>query len=185
MSFNPQEFITNLVGTGARPNLFQIQLAFPAITGAGAARRISLVAKAGSLPGADLGTIRMNYQGREIKYPGDRSFSDWTCQIINDETFDVRDSFISWQNKLNSLTRNIRDAAAFSPSTYAVEVLINQYSKLNDQIPIKTIALQGAYPSNIGPIELNWDTKDSIEEFSVTFQYQAWTDAGNIVSELL
>lgn len=34
-----------------------------------------------------------------------------------------------------------------------------------------------AFPINVSAIDLSWDTKDTIEEFSVTFAYQYWEKA--------
>jgi hypothetical protein len=184
-NFNPQLFIQNLVGLGARPNMFRILLSFPAVLGAGggpASSKFSLVTKAGSIPGSDIGTIRLNYMGREVKYPGDKTFSDWTCQIINDEGFDIHDLFIKWSDALNGFSSNVRNPNILGPNDYAVDVAIQQFSKINDVVPIKEWNLVGAYPSSVGPIELNWDTKDSVEEFSVTFQYQFWADINRSIT---
>ena len=32
----------------------------------------------------------------------------------------------------------------------------------------------GMFPVDVSPIDLDWGTNDSIEEFSVTFAYQWW-----------
>jgi hypothetical protein len=34
------------------------------------------------------------------------------------------------------------------------------------------------FPVDISPIDLDWGTNDSIEEYSVTFAYQYWSVAG-------
>lgn len=182
-NFNPQLFIQNLVGLGARPNMFRILMSFPAIAGNGTNQQeFALVAKAGSKPSVDVGTIRLNYQGREVKFPGDRTFSDWTCQVINDETFNVHDSFVRWSDALNGFGTNVRSGRVNTTDDYSVDIVIQQFAKNDDINPIKSWTLVGAYPSSVGSIELNWDSKDSIEEFSVTFQYQYWEDLDRTIT---
>ena len=37
----------------------------------------------------------------------------------------------------------------------------------------------GMFPVDLSPIDLDWGSNDSIEEFSVTFAYQYWTTGTN------
>jgi hypothetical protein len=40
-----------------------------------------------------------------------------------------------------------------------------------DLKPTFAVFLNGAYPTEIGSIELGWDTNDAIEEYTVSFAY--------------
>ena len=52
MAFNVTEFRANLLGDGARPNLFQVSLTFPTVANSPiAGQRISFLAKTAQLPG--------------------------------------------------------------------------------------------------------------------------------------
>ena len=53
------------------------------------------------------------------------------------------------------------------------DVKVEQYGKGGSVI--KTYILKYAWPSNIGPIQLGWETRDTIEEFDVTFDYDYFT----------
>ena len=110
MAFNVAQFRSELVGDGARPNLFQVNLTFPAIAtgGAVASKKVTFMARASQLPGSSVGTVPVYYFGRELKFAGNRSFPDWTLQIINDEDFAIRNSMESWLNAINSHTGNIQ-----------------------------------------------------------------------------
>ena len=59
MSFNVAEFRANMIGDGARPNLFSVSLIFPSsVTNSTAAgQKITFMAKTAQLPGSSIGTV--------------------------------------------------------------------------------------------------------------------------------
>ena len=174
MAFNVSEFRSNMVGDGARPNLFSVSLIFPSIirTGVTAGIKTSFMAKAAQLPGSSVGTVPVYYFGRELKFAGNRTFPDWTLQIINDEDFVIRNSLETWMNYINSHQGNLRNAAASSPSGYTSDAVVTQFGKTGDTL--KQYNFVGLFPIDISPIDLDWGSNDSIEEYSVTFAYQYW-----------
>jgi hypothetical protein len=172
MSFNINEFKSQLVGGGARNSLFQVQITNP-ITGV-ADFKMPFMVKAASIPASNLGTMEVPYMGRKIKYPGDRTFEDWQVTIINDEDFLIRNAMEAWSNAINSHASNTR----LLPSQYKSDAQVIQFGK--DGTPIRQYTFQGITPVQIGAIELGWETVDTIEEFTVSFQYDLWTvDGGN------
>lgn len=173
MAFNVTEFRANLLGDGARPNLFQVSLTFPAVANSPVAgQRLSFLAKTAQLPGSTVGIAPLFYFGRELKFAGNRSFPDWSITIINDEDFNVRNAFETWMDALNSHSLNIRNPAAFNQLLYTADARVTQFSKTG--LPLKTYNFVGMFPTDVSPIELDWGTNDSIEEFSVTLAYQYW-----------
>jgi hypothetical protein len=177
--FEIQRFTEALVNDGARPNLFQVVMAgIPNSVGPS----LSFLAKSAQLPGSTLGIVPLFYQGREVKFAGNRTFADWTITIINDENFLIRNSMEKWMNGINSNTKNIRDMSnvlqtsnQVSNIAYTVDAQVNQYAKSNDTTPIKSYNFVGMFPVDLSPIDLDWGTNDTIEEFTVTFAYQYWT----------
>ena len=121
----------------------------------------------------------VQYFGRELKFAGNRTFADWTITIINDEDFVVRNSFERWMNGLNSHRGNLRNAVALSPSSYTTDAEVRQYGKLGNVI--KSYKFIGMFPSDITPIDVDWGSNDTIEEFSVTLSYQWWEAVANNV----
>ena len=117
----------------------------------------------------------MQYFGREVKFAGNRSFQQWSLTIINDEDFLIRDSMESWMNSINSNVSNVRNPAAYSPTDYSVDAQVLQYDKTGTVI--KSYNFVGMFPTDIAPIELDWSSNDTIEEFQVTFAYQYWESA--------
>jgi hypothetical protein len=176
MAFNLSEFVGNLAGDGARPNLFSVSMVFPTfVNNSGAAgQKVTFMAKTAQLPGSTIGTVTQNYFGRELKFVGNRTFADWTLTIINDEDFLVRDALENWMQNLNAHVGNVRNPNAISAFNYQVDAIVNQYSKDGQSI-IKQYEITGMFPTDLAPIDLDWGSNDSIEEFTATFAYQYWT----------
>ena len=173
MAFNVTEFRANLLGDGARPNLFQVSLTFPTVANSQiAGQRISFLAKTAQLPGSTIGTVPLYYFGREMKFAGNRTFPDWTITIINDEDFNVRNGFEKWMDSLNSHSLNTRNPAAFNQTLYSSDAAVTQFAKIGT--PLKKYNFVGLFPVDLSPIELDWGSNDAIEEFSVTLAYQYW-----------
>ena len=174
MAFNVAEFRANMIGDGARPNLFQVTLNFPTIAenGVAAGQKATFMAKTAQLPGSTLGSISTHYFGRELKFAGNRTFTDWTLQIINDEDFTIRKAMESWMNGINSHAGNLRNTGAKGPTGYTVDAEVTQYGKTGDTL--KKYKFVGMYPIDLAPIDLDWGSNDTIEEYAVTFAYQWW-----------
>mgnify|MGYP006297085859 CR=1 FL=1 len=175
MAFNVAEFRSNMVGDGARPNLFSVSLIFPGLVvdGTLAGQKTTFMAKAAQLPGSSIGTVPVYYFGREMKFAGNRTFPDWTLQIINDEDFVIRNALEGWMNSINSHQGNLRNTAATTPTSYTTEASVTQFGKTGNSL--KKYDFVGLFPIDIAPIDLDWGSNDTIEEYSVTFAYQYWT----------
>ena len=174
MAFNVAEFRANMVGDGARPNLFQVSLTFPNLVNGAvvAGQKTTFMAKAAQLPGSTIGSVTVPYFGRELKFAGNRTFADWTITIINDEDFLIRNAIEEWMNAINSHAGNVRDRSATNPSNYSVDAEVIQYGKAGNEL--KRYKFVGLWPQDVSAIDLAWDSNDTIEEFAVTFGYQYW-----------
>ena len=173
MAFNVNQFRSQLQGDGARPNLFEVTLPFPAFSLPGNAQtKTTFMCKTAQLPGSTLGVVPVQYFGRELKFVGNRTFADWTVTIINDEDFVVRNAFERWMNGINSHNLNVRNPIASTPLGYSVDGEVTQFGKAGNTI--KKYRFVGMFPSDITPIDVDWSSNDTIEEFSVTLTYQFW-----------
>ena len=173
MAFNVNQFRSQLQGDGARPNLFEVTLPFPAFSLPGNAQtKTTFMCKTAQLPGSTLGVVPVQYFGRELKFVGNRTFADWTVTIINDEDFVVRNAFERWMNGINSHNLNVRNPVASTPLGYSVDGEVTQFGKAGNTI--KKYRFVGMFPSDITPIDVDWGSNDTIEEFSVTLTYQFW-----------
>ena len=171
MAFNINQFKAELVGGGARPTLFQVQITNPVAPGADF--KVPFMVRATGIPESTLGQYTVPYFGRQVKYAGDRTFADWTVTVINDEDFAVRNAMEAWSNFINSHDSNTRAL----PQQYKSTGLITQFSK--DGSPLRTYVFEGMYPITIDAIQMDWSQTDAIEEFTVTFQYDLWRVEGN------
>jgi len=175
--FSVSNFKNALRFDGARPNLFQIQIQFPTSLGLadnGLTQDLLFMAKAGQLPGSTVSSVTVPYQGREVKFAGNRTFPDWTVTIINDEDFRFRNAFEKWLNYINGHESNIRGDVAFTttPVDYFCQMTVYQLNKTGTAT--KVYSFKDAFPIDVSPIDLDWGNNDTIEEFSVTFAYQYW-----------
>jgi hypothetical protein len=181
MAFNVQDFRASLVSDGARASLFDVQLTFPVVVGTGgtapgafgsAQQQVTFRAKSTSLPGDSISSIGLNYFGREIKVAGNRSFTDWSFTVINDEDFNLRNAFERWMSGINSHVSNLRLPAMLSgDGGYQQDAYVTQYGKIGEVI--KVYKLVGCFPTDVSAIDLDWGA-DNIEEFAITFAYQWW-----------
>jgi hypothetical protein len=170
MAFNVNNFRANFVGQGARPNLFEVTVPFPGGANPGeAGQKMTFMCKGSQIPGGTIGTVEANYFGRVVKLAGNRTFDEWTTNVINDEDFAVHAGFVNWMNYINSHEGNLRSSAS---TDYQVDAVVRHYSK--DGNTIKEVTLRNAWPTAIPAIELDWATNDSLEEFAVTWAYDYW-----------
>ena len=176
------QFKSQLIGGGARPNLFQVELATlpDSVTGWNK-EKMQYMCKAASLPASNIANIDIPFRGRIFKVAGDRTFDVWTVTIINDEDFILRNSFEAWMDQISKLSNNL---GATEPNSYMVDATVHQLgrgsspnSKSSDgdsNAILKSYKFIDIFPTAISAIDLSYDTGDAIEEFTVDFQVQTF-----------
>jgi hypothetical protein len=174
-TFRIDDFKSKLVNGGARPNLFRCTINFPSYAG-GNSELTSFLCKAAQLPSSVIAQIDVPFRGRQLKIAGDRTFENWTATITNEASFEVRDSFERWMNGINE---HVSGTGLVNPVDYQADILVEQLGR-NDEI-LKACNIRGAFPVNLGAIELAYETTDTLEEFTCEFAYQYW-EAVNVTS---
>jgi hypothetical protein len=171
---NLSQFKNQFLG-GARPNLFEVELYFPTgVLDSGRARSKSrFMVKGAQLPASVIAPIEVPYRGRKLKVAGDRTFEPWTITVINDTNMEIRNAFESWMNLIN---RHASNTTAYSgdPLGYYQDLHVKQLTRESNAVT-KKYTFVGAFPTNISTIELNYETNDTVEEFTVELNYQYWT----------
>jgi hypothetical protein len=162
------DFKSKLRGGGARPNLFKATINFPAYAG-GDVELTSFLCKTAQLPTSTMPSFAVPFRGRELKVAGDRTFEDWTITIINDTDFTIRDAFERWMNGINAHSSN---TGLINPIDYQADLIVDQLDR-NESV-LKRYQFRGAFPTTIGAIALDYNERDTIEVFDVTFSYQYW-----------
>ena len=176
------DFRSKLGGGGARPNLFEVNLGNFGGDGTTGGWNTNIesefrfMCKASSMPAQTIGSVEVPFRGRILKVAGDRTFEPWSVTVINDEDFKVRKGFEAWTEKINALATGVGEV---DPNNYMGNGTIKQLSRSatvagNDtaQKVLHEYKVEEIWPSEIGAIDLSYDTSDAIEEFTVTFQIQ-------------
>ena len=174
MPFNISTFKSRgLVYGGTRPSLFSVTLSVPGGLGIDnvSVDKFRFLCTSAELPSSSVSAIEVPYFGRRIKVAGDRAFSDWSVNILNDEDFSIRSLFELWSNALNRLVANVRDPA-ITEEQYKTDLQVIQYSK--DGSAIRSYSIVGAFPTSVSGIGLDWSSTNQVESFSVSFSYDYW-----------
>ena len=164
-------FKSKLAGGGTRPNLFEVEIAFPeqlAIDN-DVKEKSRFLVKAAALPASNITPVEVNFRGRILKIAGERTFDTWTVTVINDLDFGIRSAFEKWMNLINKM----EDATGtVNPADYQPDAYVHQLDR--DGSTLRTYKVHDVFPTNISQIDLSYETTDTIEEFTVELQVQWW-----------
>jgi len=165
------DFKAKMTGGGARPNLFEVALQFPlsAPTDTDTSNKARFLVKAAALPASNITPIEVPFRGRSLKIAGDRTFDTWTITVLNDTDFAIRSAMENWMNTMNSMETG---QGTQDPADYQSDAYVHQLDR--DGSTLRTYRFHDVFPTNISTIELNYDTTDTIEEFTVEMQVQWW-----------
>ena len=117
------QFKGALIGGGARPNLFEVELTTLPAGIQWNADSFRYMCKAASLPASNIAAIDVPFRGRIFKVAGDRTFDTWTVTIINDEGFILRTAMEEWMNQISKLENNL---GATQPQSYMTNAKVYQ-----------------------------------------------------------
>ena len=170
-------FISKLAKGGARATLFDVNITLKGDTSTtGSNPGFKFMCKGVQIPANALGITTVNYFGRAVKIPGNRTFEDLTTTVINDEGSAIRNQLESWLHKLNAHQGNVRDAQRLSKlGGYVADMTVTTYSKTGDQDRFYTF--ENCFPTALDQIDVNWDPNDAVMEYTVTWAYDYWEHA--------
>jgi hypothetical protein len=165
------DFKSKLTGGGARPNLFEVVLAFPkeAAPDPTTLDKARFMVKAAALPASNVSPIDVPFRGRILKIAGDRTFDTWTITVINDTDFSIRSAFEKWMNTINKVSDN---TGSTNPADYQSDAYVYQLDRTGETL--RTYHFYDIFPTNISTIDLSYESTDTIEEFTVEMQVQWW-----------
>ena len=179
------DFKANVSSDFARPNLFQVDLAFPSgiINNASLVNLGKFTVRAANLPSSQIGVIEVPFRGRVLKIAGDRTFEPWTITVQNDSNFALRNAFEIWASSIQAYNENFTSAAGLGDqddsSGYFADMSVHQLARdvKDGEKPkvLKSYKFYNVFPSNIAAIDLDYGNNDAIEEFTVELQTQYWT----------
>ena len=165
------DFKSKLTGGGARPNLFEVELAFPSAVAIDndVLQKARFLVKAAALPASTIANIDIPFRGRILKIAGDRTFETWTITVINDVDFSIRSAFEKWMNAINKMTDG---TGLTNPVDYQKDAIVKQLDR--DGSLLRSYKFWDIFPTNISTIDLSYDTTDTIQEFTVEMQVHYW-----------
>ena len=181
------QFKSQLIGGGARPNLFEVELTTLPAGIAWPSDNFRYMCKAAQLPASVIANIDIPFRGRIFKVAGDRTIEPWSITVINDEDFRIRKAMEEWVDTIAKLENNL---GATDPSAYMVNAKVFQLgrgsvpSSQNNAGDRNTVLREyefiDIFPTSVSSIDLSYDSSDTIEEFVVDFAVQSFqfVDAG-------
>ena len=159
MSVN--DFLANF-NSGVRPNLYQVYID-------NLPEKLKFMCKATSMPGKDIPAIDVFYMDKIIPIPGDVTFPEWMTTVMLDSDWAVRKEIEDWMERIRPNSEiggeaNLRNI--YGTAT------VGQLG-LNNQI-IAEYKLHNIFPSSLQPIELSFETRDTVAQFDITWRYTHW-----------
>lgn len=168
-----EDFKSVLQGGGVRPTMFQVELTFPGdiVPDPNQATNDGIfLIKATSLPASTVGSIGVPFRGRQLKVSGDRVFEDWNVTVTNDVSFGLRKAFEEWSEKIQNHNYVL---GANTIGDYFSTAIVRQLDRDGQQL--RAYRFQCIWPTNVGAIDLSFESTDQVEEYPVTFAVQYWS----------
>ena len=181
------QFKSQLIGGGARPNLFEVELTTLPAGIAWPADNFRYMCKAAQLPASVIANIDIPFRGRIFKVAGDRTIEPWSITVINDEDFRIRKAMEEWVDFIAKLENNL---GATDPNAYMVNAKVfqlgrgatpsSQNNNGDRNAVLREYEFIDIFPTSVSSIDLSYDSSDTIEEFVVDFAVQSFkfVDAG-------
>ena len=124
--------------------------------------------------------LPVNHGGRVLKVPGLRTFDDWTCTVINDESAQIKKFMIDWMIEMSGAMTGARSTSTTKTEGKAgykhEDIKIAQYSSNSTKKQEYTI--HKAWPNAIADTPVDWGT-DGLQEFTLTFSYDYFSHTSN------
>ena len=178
-------FKSALIGGGARPNLFEVELTTLPAGIEWPADNFRYMCKASQLPASVIANIVIPFRGRIFKVAGDRTIEPWSITVINDEDFRIRNAMEQWMELIAKLDTNL---GATLPESYMTNATVYQLgrgstkSSTTNEGEVNAVLKQyefiDIFPINVSAIDLSYDSSDTIEEFTVDFAVQSYNLTG-------
>tara|TARA_Y100000310_G_scaffold132991_1_gene131931 strand:- start:983 stop:1537 length:555 start_codon:yes stop_codon:yes gene_type:complete len=177
MAFDLSGFKTALTHGGARPSLFEFTFSATPEGIDSSLSSMNLFCNVTEIPPLTISPIDRVYFGRTVKIPGEMTFGDLSTDLINTESFQVRNEIEKWMDLINGNMTN--HSFTDSTSMYG-QSSITHYQK--DGSKVQTYSFVDIWPTTCGEIALDYGTANDIETFNVTWSYNYYTSLGEGVA---
>ena len=138
-----------------------------AVGGGNPSSQVSFLCKASKIPSSTININQAYYMGRPFKYPGDRTFADWSISCYNDGTYGLRKSFEAWMNLMNTNRTNVGSNAM---NQFMTDWTITPLTREGN--PIARYKMVGCWPTTISETAMDMGTQSEASFFDTTIAYQ-------------
>lgn len=142
----------------ARPNRFKVQLGR-------LGQQLEFMCKASNAPADTIEPTELNYQGRVVRIPGDRTYADWTITVYGSIDYGIYRALKAWSEEINAPEANV----SALPEAIKSDAAVLQLDR--SDATIAGWRLVGCWPQEIGQIEFDWGTNSTPLEFTATFSF--------------
>ena len=160
---------------GSRSNRYKITGNVPTGIAEIADNAFELYAKSVSFPGSAIGMIPVSYQGRVVKYSGERQFAEWSIQVYDASVsggVNIRQYFEDWITLGDHPLTHKQQYDIASTGAWKIEFDdITGTAGGNTDTYKKRFHLFSCWPIDISAIDLNYEAADSFAEFTLTLAY--------------
>ena len=129
-------------------------------------RDISILCESVNLPGRQITTIDYQAEKQSIKIPYSAINEDVTMSFILTNDYYMKKLFDDWQSAVFDMNRY----RAGYKKDFTTDIVIQQLNQQN--IPIYSVRLEGAFPVTIGAINLDNNSENTIQKMTVTLSYE-------------
>lgn len=139
-------------------------------------RDVTLLCESCSLPGRSITTMDYQNTKQAVKIPYSFMNEDVTFSFLLTNDYYMRKMFDNWLG----LAFDTQNYVLRYKEQYTTDVRIAQLN--NKNIPIYTVVLQNAYPTQITAVSLDNSAENAIQKMSVTMTYENFVQEGLIES---
>jgi len=129
-------------------------------------RDISILCEAVSLPGRQITTIDYTAERQAIKIPYSVINEDISMTFLLTNDYYMKKMFDAWSTGIF----DVEKYRAGYKKDFTTDVVIQQLNQQN--IPIYSVRLEGAFPVTIGAINLDNNSENTIQKMTVTLSYE-------------
>lgn len=154
------DFKANFVN-GVRPNLFKMFISgFP--------RKLEFLCKGSQLPGKTIGQVEVPYLNLTPKVAGDKVFDNLALTILMDTDLSVRNELEAWMETISN------NDAMFGADLAEYTRKGNLIVLNNNGDDLAEYEFINIWPTVLSPIEMSFETKDTIAEYTCDFSFDYW-----------
>ena len=168
------EFKNNLIDI-VKPNRFLVSIQTPKVFNHNVnLNDMRFAVQAAQIPARTSGEISIKYHGMELKLPGDSVNENLTLTFLNKSDWLPRTFYESWMNVIQNITRAGQNTRTDTNKVLDDSFLIVQQLGNVETSILAEYKFYCVFPKNISASDLNMESGDSVQSFTVEFAYSYW-----------